>query len=178
MAPQLSSDGECWGSSPTFTLSPRPFICHEVMGPDVMIFVFRMLRFKLTFSLSRALLLPVHPPPWYFTWQSFILIGAVHSFMVYCYHVIFGFKSTVSTGCFWLVLPTSCSFFHSLDYCSQCFLCYFGSYILTYYYFLDTLVQWFSTREIPLTIREAWQCLETSLDVALMAGGFGEGLVY
>ena len=47
--------------------------------------------------------------------------------------------------------------FLSLDYCSQCFLCYFGSYILIYYYFLHTLVQWFSTREIPLTIREAWQ---------------------
>ena len=27
-------------------------ICHQVMGPDVMIFVFRMLSFKLAFSLS------------------------------------------------------------------------------------------------------------------------------
>jgi len=29
-----------------------PFICHEVMGPDAMIFVFWMLSFKPTFSLS------------------------------------------------------------------------------------------------------------------------------
>ena len=29
-----------------------PSICHEVMGPDAMIFVFWMLSFKLTFSLS------------------------------------------------------------------------------------------------------------------------------
>ena len=29
-----------------------PSVCHEVMGPDAMIFVFRMLSFKPTFSLS------------------------------------------------------------------------------------------------------------------------------
>ena len=29
-----------------------PYICHEVMGPDAMIFVFWMLSFKPTFSLS------------------------------------------------------------------------------------------------------------------------------
>ena len=29
-----------------------PSVCHEVMGPDAMIFVFWMLRFKPTFSLS------------------------------------------------------------------------------------------------------------------------------
>ena len=29
-----------------------PFICHEVMGPDAMILVFWMLRFKPTFSLT------------------------------------------------------------------------------------------------------------------------------
>ena len=29
-----------------------PSICHEVMGPDAMIFVFQMLSFKSTFSLS------------------------------------------------------------------------------------------------------------------------------
>ena len=29
-----------------------PSICHEVMGPDAMIFVFGMLSFKPTFSLS------------------------------------------------------------------------------------------------------------------------------
>ena len=29
-----------------------PSICHEVMGPDAMIFVFLMLNFKPTFSLS------------------------------------------------------------------------------------------------------------------------------
>ena len=33
-----------------------PFICHEVMGPDAMIFVFWMLSFKPTFSLSSWLL--------------------------------------------------------------------------------------------------------------------------
>ena len=31
-----------------------PFICHEVMGPDVMIFVFWMLSFKPAFSLSSS----------------------------------------------------------------------------------------------------------------------------
>ena len=50
-------------SSSTVILEPKkiksvtvsivsPSICHEVMGPDVMIFVFWMLSFKLTFSLS------------------------------------------------------------------------------------------------------------------------------
>ena len=35
------------------TVSPvSPSISHEVMGPDAMIFVFRMLSFKPTFSLS------------------------------------------------------------------------------------------------------------------------------
>ena len=32
-----------------------PSISHEVMGPDAMIFVFWMLRFKPTFSLSHSL---------------------------------------------------------------------------------------------------------------------------
>ena len=32
-----------------------PFICHEVMGPDVTIFVFEMLNFKPNFSLSSFL---------------------------------------------------------------------------------------------------------------------------
>ena len=31
---------------------PSPTICHEVMGPDMMIFVFWMLHFKPAFSLS------------------------------------------------------------------------------------------------------------------------------
>ena len=107
-----------------------------------------------------------------------ILIGAVHSFMVYFYHVIFGFKSTISTGCFWLVLPTLCSFFYLwITAPNVSFLCYFGSYILIYYYFLHTLVQWFSTTEIPLTIREAWPCLEASLGVTIMAGEFGESIL-
>ena len=35
----------------TFSIDP-PSICHEVMGPDAMIFVFWMLSFKPTFSLS------------------------------------------------------------------------------------------------------------------------------
>ena len=39
---------------PTVSLS----ICHEVMGPDAMILVFRILSFKPVFSLSS--LVPVH----------------------------------------------------------------------------------------------------------------------
>lgn len=156
MVPQLSSDRECWDSSSAFILVPWPgLLC-----------------------TSGHYCSQCTPPPMTFSGNLCILIGAVHSFMVYCYHVIFGFKSAISTGCVWLVLPTLCSFFKSLDCCSQCFLCFFGSYIPTYYYFLHTLVQWFSTREVPLTIREAWQCLETSLDVTIMAGEFGESVVY
>ena len=34
------------------SLTVSPSICHEVMGPDAMIFIFWMLSFKLTFSLS------------------------------------------------------------------------------------------------------------------------------
>ena len=41
--PKIKSDA-------VFTVSPS--VCHEVMGPDAMIFVFRMLIFKPTFSLS------------------------------------------------------------------------------------------------------------------------------
>ena len=37
-------------SATVFTASPT--ICHKVMGPDAMFFVFWMLSFKLTFSLS------------------------------------------------------------------------------------------------------------------------------
>ena len=38
-----------------------PSICHEVMGPDAMIFVFKMLSFKPTLSLSsRGSLVPLH----------------------------------------------------------------------------------------------------------------------
>ena len=37
-------------SAPVSTVSPS--ICHEVVGPDAMILVFRMLSFKPTFSLS------------------------------------------------------------------------------------------------------------------------------
>ena len=37
--------------SVTVSIVP-PSICHEVMGPDAMIFVFRMLSFKPVFSLS------------------------------------------------------------------------------------------------------------------------------
>ena len=40
-------------SATVSTLSPS--ICHEVMGPDAMIFVFSMLNFKPTFSLSSSL---------------------------------------------------------------------------------------------------------------------------
>ena len=42
-----------WGHTKSDTVSTvSPSICHEVMGPDVMIFVFWMLSFKPTFSLS------------------------------------------------------------------------------------------------------------------------------
>ena len=34
------------------TLTVSPSFCHEVMGPDAMIFIFRMLSFKPFFSLS------------------------------------------------------------------------------------------------------------------------------
>ena len=42
-----------------------PSICHEVMGPDAMILVFRILSFKPTFHsplslLSRGTLVPLH----------------------------------------------------------------------------------------------------------------------
>ena len=63
-----------------------PSICHEVMGPDAMIFIFWMLSFKPAFhsplSLSaRGFLVPLHFLPsgwchlhiwgyWYFSWQS------------------------------------------------------------------------------------------------------------
>ena len=45
-----------------------PSICHEVMGPDAMIFVFSMLSFKPAFSLStitfkKRLLFPLHILP-------------------------------------------------------------------------------------------------------------------
>ena len=50
--------------------------------------------------------------------------------------------------------------------------------MLICYSFLDTLVQWVSTREISSTRREVWQCLETNLYVTVMAAGFGEGVVY
>ena len=62
-----------WLQSPsTVILKPRkiksatvstvsPSICHEVMGPDAMIFVFRMLNFKPTVSLSsRGCLVLLH----------------------------------------------------------------------------------------------------------------------
>ena len=48
--------------APVSTISPSS--CHEVMGPDVMILVFRMLSFKSTFSLS------------FFTFIFFLLISS------------------------------------------------------------------------------------------------------
>ena len=50
-----------------------PFVCHKVMGPDAMILVFRLLSFKLIFSLSsftlikRLFIAPLHflPLAWY-----------------------------------------------------------------------------------------------------------------
>uniref|UniRef100_A0AC11DPG2 Uncharacterized protein n=3 Tax=Ovis aries TaxID=9940 RepID=A0AC11DPG2_SHEEP len=49
----------------TMSDTVSPSICHEVMGPDAMILVFRMLSFKPTFSLSsftfiKRLLVPLH----------------------------------------------------------------------------------------------------------------------
>ena len=70
------------------TLSP--IICHEVMGLDVMIFVFWMLSFEPTFShflspSSRDFLVPLGCKPlewyhvhiwgcWYFSWQSWFQV--------------------------------------------------------------------------------------------------------
>ena len=55
-------------------------ICHEVLGLDVMIFVFLILSFKLAFSLSsftlikRGSLVPLHflPLEWYFICYKFL----------------------------------------------------------------------------------------------------------
>ena len=60
-----------------------PSICHEIMGLDAMILVFRILSFKPVFSLSS--LVPVHFLPlewchlhiwgyWYFSQQSWFLL--------------------------------------------------------------------------------------------------------
>ena len=60
-----------------------PSICHEVMEPDDMIFVFWMLSFKPAFSLSfspssRGFLVLLHflhtLGCWYFSWQSWFLL--------------------------------------------------------------------------------------------------------
>ena len=48
-AVNISSD---FGAPKIKSVSVSSSICHEVMGPDAMIFVFWMLSFKLTFSLS------------------------------------------------------------------------------------------------------------------------------
>ena len=81
----------------------RPSICHEVMGPDVMIFVFGMLNFKPTFSLSslplRGSLVPLHFLPlgwchlhiwdWYFFWQSWfqLVLHPAQHFMRCILHI-------------------------------------------------------------------------------------------
>ena len=63
-----------------------PSICHEVMGPDAMILVFWMLSFKPTFSLSSRGSVSLCFLPlgwchlhiwgyWYFSWQSWFLLG-------------------------------------------------------------------------------------------------------
>ena len=81
---------------PTVSTVPSS-ICHEVMGPDIMILVFWMLSFKPTFSLfsctvikrsfSSSSFLPkgwchLHIwGYWYFSWQSwfqFVLLSAQH----------------------------------------------------------------------------------------------------
>ena len=52
-----------------------PSICHEVIGPDALIFIFWMLSFKPAFSLSSRVFLPSewrHLHIWsYCCWQSF-----------------------------------------------------------------------------------------------------------
>ena len=87
-APKIKSDT-------VSTVSPS--ISHEVMGPDATIFVFWMLSFRPTFSLSlslssRGFLVPLYFLPlgwchlhiwgyWYFCWQSwfqFVLHPAWH----------------------------------------------------------------------------------------------------
>ena len=85
--PKLKSD----------TVSPS--ICHEVMGPDDMIFVFWMLSFKPTFSLSSSLssrgfwvLLHFLPQgwchlhiwgDWYFSWLSWFQIVLLPVYFCY-----------------------------------------------------------------------------------------------
>ena len=84
-------------STTVSTLSPS--ICHEVMGPDAMILVFRMLSFKPTFSLSsRGSLFLIHFLPkgwchlhiwvyWYFSLfaknKSISIYGCALQFLVF-----------------------------------------------------------------------------------------------
>ena len=49
-------------SSPSHSIV-SPSICHEVMGPDAMIFILRMLSFKPAFSLSSFTLISSYPSP-------------------------------------------------------------------------------------------------------------------
>ena len=75
-----------------------PSICYAVMGPDPMFFVFWMLSFKPTFSLSSFTFLKrlfssslsavrvAHLHIWgycYFSWQSWFLICSCHSVNVW-----------------------------------------------------------------------------------------------
>ena len=98
----------CWQSLSAVILEPRkikpvtvstfsPSICHEVMGLDAVMFIFRTLRFKPGFHsplspLSRGSLVHLHFLPlvwchlciwgcWYFSWQSwfqFVIHPAWH----------------------------------------------------------------------------------------------------
>ena len=55
LVPQLQSHLQCFGAKKRESVSAYTFslyICHEVVGPDVMIFVFWMLSFKPAFLLS------------------------------------------------------------------------------------------------------------------------------
>ena len=103
-----------------------PSICHEVMGPDVMIFVFWMLSFKPAFSLSslpsRGSLVPLHFLPlgwchlciwncWYFFWQSWfqLVIHPAQHFMWCILHINKGTIYIALTYSFPNFEPVSCS---------------------------------------------------------------------
>ena len=69
-----------------------PSISHEVMGPDVMIFIFWMLSFKPTFSLS------------YFSFIKRFLISSLLSAIGWCHLCIWGYWYFSQQSWFQLVL--------------------------------------------------------------------------
>ena len=91
-----------WLQSPSeVILEPRkiksatvsPSICHQVMGPDAMIFLFWMLSFKPTFSLSS------------FTFIKRLFSSSSHSAIGWCHLHIWGYWNFSQKSWFQLVLP-------------------------------------------------------------------------